>query len=568
MTRAPSRLPLLIALSLLTAGIAVAGSSTTLASEPQVVREEPADEQPPRNLTLEGQLTNASSGEPVPDAEIRVANVWTDEGGDHRSREVLETETDQEGRYALNVSRGHVEMYVDHAGYQLARAEFPIEEGRQVDLPLEPASRDHAVIEGTVTSGGEEPIADAYVRVSAVHDDCEEREDCKRAHATRTTGDEGSAREVETEQGSITVRYEAREDRYVTTRTDEGGRYEARVPEGTYEVRAHAEDHLQADTRVEAQAGASHEADLALTPIPAASVTVEGQVVDDAGDPITHADVSLENQRWGTRNHTTTDEEGRFRLAIQPGYTTLEIRAGEAYRVACAEPEGPTGDGGDARPRDCDPHHERSQAYLPHTRTLQPEVGQTVEVDQRLQPKPQPDTRIDGWVVNASSGEAVPDARLVFVNEETNDWGQARTAQDGSFQIRVDDGYHTVRIHADGYFANATVHEVDGDERLRFQLTPGEPAHGGCCYRVQHEPAHDGAVDAERDSLAEGGDSGNAAGSPSGEQVYAGGPADLGPPPAPDEEGTAPYRDAPGLGAVGLAFAVAAGAALVGRRGT
>lgn len=565
MTRAPSRLPLLIAISLLTAGLAIAGTPSSLASEAgdtAVVREEPNDAEPPRNSTLAGQLTNASSGEPVAGAELRLLNVWEGEDGEHKGRDILHAETDEEGRYRVNVSQGRLDLRIDHPGYQLARAELPIDGNLTLDVPLEPARQDQAVVEGTVTSEDGAPLAEAYVRVNAVHD-CEEREDC----ATHARGDRGSAREVETDQGSITIHYDPREDRYVGTQTDEDGRYEVRVPPGTYRVQAHAEDHLRERTRVETQAGQRHQVDLSLEEIPSASVTVEGRIVDEqTGEAVPHARVSLDNQRWGTHNSTYADEDGRFQLAIQPGYVIVEIRADEGYRLPCEPREhGEPGDGGDAEPRGCQ-RQQREQAYMPWTATLAPDEGQTVTIDQALQPKPVPETRIDGWVVNASSGEAVPNATLLFANEETNEWGRAETAQDGSFEIRVDDGYHTVRIHAEGYFANATVLAVDGDERARFELTPGQPADGGCCYRVHHETATDGAggdeaaageVDASRDAQA----------SPSGEQTYAGGPADLGPPPAPSEKGTAPYRDAPGLGAVGLALALGAGAVLVGRRG-
>lgn len=567
MSPSRSRLPLLIALSLLTAGLAIVGPPPGLAEEGHnatVVRDEPEEHDPPRNLTLEGQVTNASSGEPVADLEIDIYNVWSSDDGERYGRDRLRAATDEAGRYSVNVSPGEVRMRIDDARYQGARTEFSIEDDLELDLPLEPVDPDRPRIHGTVTSEDGETIEGAHVRIAFSYDDCEERDDCERDHRPPRR-QERETREVETEQGTVEIRYEPREDRYVSTQTDADGSYEVRVPAGPYEVSVRHEDYLSEDTKVEAQQGESVRANVSLTTIPPASVTVEGRVLDQAtGDPIEGARVSLNNQAWGTRASTRTDGEGAFELSIQPGYTSLEIRAGETYYVPCEEPQ-EEGDGGDERAKArCEPRRERSTAYLPVSTTLRPDANETIEIEQALQPEPEPDTQIEGWVTNASSGEPIPNASLHVVNEETNEWGRAETGDDGSFRIAVNEGYYTVRVRAEGYFANATNLEVDDDgERITLELTPGQSRERGCCY-----VAHDGAIEEEaaasgtsREASADAGGS-----TSSGEETYQGGPGELGPPPSSASQQPTALQNVPTLGVLGLAGLLAGAAVAVGRR--
>jgi hypothetical protein len=561
----------LIAISLLTAGIAVAvGSTTTLASEAEptaVAREE--TEQGPRNLTLEGQVTNASSGEPVAGLELRIHNVWETRDGDeqYRSRDSLSAATDDEGRYSVNVSEGHVDLRIDDESYQRAYAEFSVRNDTRLDIPMEPVSQDLARVHGTVTSEDGDPIEDAYVQISPVPEGCEDAWDCEQhPKDARAAGDRSSSREVETDEGTVEITYHPRSDRHVRAETGPQGDYEVRVPDGHYRIFVRADGHLNARTSVEAPEGASARADASLTPFPPRSVSVEGAIVDqDTDEPIEAAEIRVENLKWGTDNRTRTDEDGRFQLSIEPGYALVQIRADETYHVPCQPAdEGTEEDDGNGANRTevCDNRRERSTAYLPIETTIQTEAGQTVAFDRGLQPEPQPDARLDGWVVNASTGEAVPDAQLQIRNEETGEWGQAATGEDGSFQVDVDEGYYTVRVRADGYYGNATNVQVDGDERITVQLTPGQPAddryhHGRVAYDgVEETEAGDGGME---DAASE--PTGSSSG---GEEAYQGGPAELGPP-SGKKMGVDPVKNAPGPGVLAGLAVVGVGAALARR---
>lgn len=566
MRSTPRCLPLLIALSLLTAGIALASSPTGSASEEPrsttVVRDQP-DEPGPRNLTLQGQVVNASSDEPIEDVDVQIHNRWRTEDGHHGGYGEYTARTNETGHYQVNVSEGEVRLRVDEADYQRLHASFSIEENLTLDLPLEPAEADLALVHGTVTSEGEGPIEGAYVRVSPAPEECPE---CgvREHHAD---SDERSTRDVETEQGTVELVSQPRTDRYVSDVTDEEGRYEMRVPDGRYHVRARAQDHLSAATIADAPSEGSIEANLSLTPIPDASVTIEGQVQDAQTDePIEQARISLDNQRWGTHNATRTGEDGRFSLAIQPGYTTIRVSADDSYYVACKAQPVEEGEGGDAsrpRPADCG-RHERGQAYLPQTRTIDASENATVDLQPRLEPEPEPSARIEGWAVNASSGEGVPNATIWIREETTGDWGRAETGPDGSYAIPVREGYYTVRVHADGYFTNATNLRVDDGQTVRssLNLTPGQAADRGCCIAY----AADGVSrDVARESTDEAEAGGGADGSPQGAPSFKGGPGELGSVPTSSSTGPSEGRPAPPLGLAGVIGVLASGAALGAR---
>lgn len=569
MNRRTFPLTALIALSLLTAGLALAGTPTSLAS-PTVPAEEDGKPQGPRNLTLDGQVVNESSGEPIEGVQVEVGNAWTSEDGHYRSHDRFETTTNETGHYEIDVSEGEVDLTVDEPRYQRLRTEFQIEDDVTLDLPLKEANGNRTTILGTVTSEEGEPIEGAHVRVHPAPRDCPDEDPCRHPEPARERRDEDrrSEREVETSQGTVTLVYEPRTDRHVSDETGSDGSYEVRVPPGSYQVRAHAEDHLDARTIVEGRAGDHVQANLSLEAIPPATVTVEGVVQDaQTGEPIEWAQISVDNQRWGTYNRTHTDEDGRFSMQVRPGYAHVDVHANEEYYVPCAE-HGRTAEGvepGRARQEDCDPHRERDHGYLPWSSTIQPEAGQTVQIEEDLNRQPAPSSTFEGWVVNASSGEPVPNATLVFENEVTNEWGRATAGPNGSYQIDVREGYYTVRVQAKGFFGNVTNLAIQEDQvrRVSLNLTPGEPADSR--YRVYpvststSAAGGDASASTQTDALAEN--------DPGGRQAFSGGAGDLGPYPGLEQHGEpSSSLQASSIGLVGAGVSLAMAAAVVRRR--
>lgn len=577
---------LLIAASLLTAGLALAGTPNALASETEEANateassaesrayegnaepDRPSEEQGPRNLTLQGQLVDADTGEPVPDIQLTIHNRWVSEDEHHGGAERLTARTNGTGHYSIDVSQGDIRLSIDVAAYQLVRSSFDIEDDLTLDVPLEPVAKERAHIRGTVTSEDGEALSTANLRIFASSQDREEY------HHERRDSREQDSREVETEQGTIVLSYEPRDDRSVYVHADEDGVYEAVVPAGSYVVHARAEDHLSDRTEIDAGEGEQVQANISLTRIPGPSVTLEGTVVDaDSQEPIEHARISVDNQRWGTYEGARTDEDGSFSMEVRPGYAIVEIRAHESYYVPCEEPHtaedsSEDNDEGDTatatssttpQSEDCDSRQERDRGYFPRAVTIQSSANETIEISPALEPEPVSDARIEGWILNASSQEPIEGVQVMVRNELTRDWGRAATGEDGSFALDVSEGYYSVRVRADGYFMNATNLQVEEGEthRTTLELTPGQAA-GGCCYHA--EPVAESSASADRSAgglEAEDGASMDASAAigdtSSGEQAFEGGPGDLGPHPSISTQGDPGQAPVPAPGAAALA---------------
>lgn len=537
----------LIALSMLTTGLAVVSGSTASAdseAEPRPAYRE-GNESGPRGLTLEGNLTHAETGEPLEGLELSIENHFIDRRTDPAQRgfERFETTTDEGGRYAVNVSYGRVRLSIDEPDYQRVHASFEMQDNLTLDIPVRPVNESLATIEGQVTDTDGQPLEDASVSVRATDRGHCEGDVC---HAERTSRAERE-HVVHVDDETIVIRYNPRTDRHTWTRTDAAGTYSVRVPPGSYAVEARAHEHLEERTEVEVAENGTAEANLSLTPIPPDSVTVTGVVRDaETGEPIPYAEVTVRNDVWGAFNHTRADEDGSYAVGTKPGHAIVSVRAEERYWVPCedhrAEPVA-DGDGGDAsKPRPaCDGSRERDPAYLPRVASFTPEADETIELPPALERAPGPDATFSGWVVNASSDEGVPNATVTFRNEETNEWGRVQTDADGSYSIDVRAGYYTIHVRAPDHLSNATNARIEAgeDQRLTLEVQPGQTRHEGCCIAYAErsasgtavEDGHAGAEggDASRDVAHEGaGDSASASDTPDGRQAFEGSGGGLG----------------------------------------
>lgn len=67
---------------------------------------------PPENSIIKGYVTDFSTGDPIPDADLEL--YWTDNEGNYRYNK---TNTDSFGFYSFNVAKGVIEMFVNAEGY-------------------------------------------------------------------------------------------------------------------------------------------------------------------------------------------------------------------------------------------------------------------------------------------------------------------------------------------------------------------------------------------------------------------------------------------------------------------
>lgn len=580
-TRLPTWLAALIALSMLTTGLAVVSGSTATAegdAESSPTYRSPAHvkgESGPRGLTLTGNVTHAETGEPLEGLEISLENRFIDRRSDPAERgfERSETTTDEDGRYAVNVSYGHVRLSIDDPRFQGIHASFEMQDNLTLDIPVRPVNESLATVEGQVTDKDGQPLEDASVSVRAM-----DRVHCEGdvCHAERTSRAD-SDHVVHVDDETIVIRYEPRTDRHAWTQTDASGAYSVRVLPGSYAVEARAHEHLEERTEVEFAENGTAQADLSLTPIPPDSVAITGTVRDaETGDPIPYAEVTVQNDVWGAYNHTRADEDGSYAIGTKPGHAIVSVRADERYWVPCEEPRTePVADDDAAasKPRPaCDGSRERDQAYLPRVASFTPDADETIELSPELERSPGPDATFSGWVVNASSEEGVPNATVTFRNEETNEWGRVQTDADGSYSIDVRAGYYTIHVRAPDHLSNATNEriEVGEDQRLTLEVEPGETRHDRCCFAYAERSTGasmdaDGAAgdDGENRDVAHEGtaDRATASDTPDGRQAFEGSSGGLGPYPGAETNSDGGTQATPLPSVLGTIALVGLGAA-------
>lgn len=501
------------------------------------------------SLVLHGRTFDHGTDDPVPGVDLVVENRWDSQDGSDDGHRTVRLTSSPNGSYAVQVHPGDIEIRADTTGYGETFGFFPIDEDRTVDVPMV-ATDDHgATVTGQLRSTNGTPIADG--RVSAEPDHRRGCDDGPCA-ASAPVPDPDSRR---IEEDGVSFRVETRTPRYASITTDADGRWQLSIREGPIRIQAWAHDHVGTDRTLQAEAGRTHTVNLTVTPIPPDSVRWTGQVTDaETGEAIEQALVTVETPRWGERNATRTDEQGRYEITAKPGYTIVTARAQERYATECEVHHGstPSSQGASARdgegqgdeevreasatrpqpePERCQVH-EREHAYHPRSATLVTEANTTTERSFDLERAPEPDATLRGWIVNASSQEGVPDVDVRVRNEDTNDWGRATTDANGSFTLDVRAGYHTLETWARGYFRAVENVDVEPGETVEvaIEVTPGEPRYRwGCCVAVaaSMDAAHGGQAPARANTSTTA--NAPAPEGASGEATYAGGPGHLGP---------------------------------------
>lgn len=527
---------------------------------------------------LYGRTQAHDGGEAVPGVQVTVqlegyaraaSPTPPDDGYEHGEAErppTFAVVSDDDGTYALELAQGEWELEARRDGYDVTQAQVEVRQDRRVDVPVRASATEAARLSGVVRSSDGGPLAGAEVSVRLASDSCEP-DGCP-------DGDE-----VRRESDGVRFFIEPAARRYDWTTTASDGRWRLSVYPGSIEVEARAREHLPEARSLEVRGGESREVNLTLQAVPPASIGLHGTVTDAAtGDPVQGALVDVRNEKWGTRNATRTDANGSYRIQVRPGYTVLRFSAPRETHPVCvrAVPEPVTDDeaGGATasstvvRPAPCrEPQLERERGYLPRFRTFVAGGDGDREVSPALVPAPARSATIQGWVLNASSGQEIPNVTVSLRNEVTDERAWARTDDDGSFAVNVTPGYYTLRAPArqrspDHYPAVTNVQVGPNVTRtLALNLTPGTPR-DRCCVVYGYSGAS-GTPDARE---AAGGSSGGAPGTPaSGVRSPGGGlgpydPSKLGTTAGAASQGGGAAT--PGPGAAGVAGILAAAGAL------
>jgi protocatechuate 3,4-dioxygenase beta subunit len=450
------------------------------------------------------------------------------------------TVTARDGSYALAVEPGTVVLAASKAGYGDTSQQVDASKDAQQDLKLLAIPPQSAVLQGTVTDAKTgQPLADAWVSAYPnVMYAQPAPASAPPADANSTSAGSGGAAAP---SGAIAMPCYGcgPYPQGNSTQTDRSGHYRMAMFPGTYNLNVGAQDHGSWSEQVVLADNQTLTRDAKLAPIPPDSVRIHGQVLDAAtGKPVPGAYVSIENPQWGGYNGTQAGSDGSFDLRTKPGWSLVWVRADVyGYPVPVAVPacppeadcvaKGEPNPGAPAQP---------GKAYYPWAQGGSYAEGQDVPLAPKLQPKPAADVPIKGYVLNASSGKPIPGAWVNVHNEDTGDWGQVQTDQDGSYSLLGRAGVHTLTAYGDGYFQNAVVASVpEQGLRVDLHLEPGRSNGGGCCIayaegRATAAPAPAAAPAAGGPAAAGAGDStaGMASVQGSGAQTYKSAPG-LGP---------------------------------------
>ncbi|MGQ0535766.1 MAG: carboxypeptidase regulatory-like domain-containing protein [Methanobacteriota archaeon] len=441
----------------------------------------------PAEFTISGTVRDARTQEPLGGATTHV--TIRSEGGGLASE--MDVTSDASGRFSFRAPRGAgVELRSDAAGYNPSHDYVYVQGDQSIEVFLSPRPKDEGTIRGRVTDVATGlPIANVTVRVHPEH---------------VYYGADDRAVEAESGSGtaSTTIRppdcYDCYQWYENKTATDITGAYEIHVPRGGVRVSFEVPNYGQESRRVDVAPGETEVVDAALTKVPGRTVVFRGVVLDErTGEPVPGAQVSAENAEWSEYQGATTDRSGRFEIRIRPGYTHLRVYA-ESYGVIVAEEavavEGSGGTEGSAAepgPKTAEriappPTEGPRKSYYPWIRTFRTTDGEVVDVTARILPKPEPTAVLVGYVVDATTNQAIPGAWVNVWNMDTGDWGNAQTDENGSWRVRVRPGYHGIQVSAEDHFWNSTDVRVQGpgEVRLDLYLEPGTP-------KYYYEPCED-----------------------------------------------------------------------------
>lgn len=538
------------------------------------------------DIELTGRLVDEDTGEPVPNTTLVINNRGP--GPDEDTRRRLQTGPD--GSFNTSLSAGQVFLFVhDLDGYKDLRASFEIRNDTHVELPLLTGDEDPGTIEVRVVDAETgRNIPDAHVRASANPQDVTCKDEPCRWDRPGTDRRERTVTDNAGDEVQVELVHRSRLDPYQSDRTDDEGRVRFQVPPGTYEIRARADEHLDNQTTTTVAANETKNVSIALTPLPERTVELSGQVTEEgSGDGIPYAEIEVTNQKWGTHAKTRADEDGRYEISVRPGYVTFRVEADKHYRAPCPEAgsdERSDRDAGipEGRGEPC-PAQERETRFFAFADTFRANASESSTIDVQLGAPAAPNASLDGWVVNATTGEAIESASVTLHSQWTTDRGLAETGENGSFQIPIRSGPYVVRVSVDGYYDFAqTIHVPEDGERVTFELEPGEPLRGGCCrgHVVTSEPRSTGSSAAGDDA---GGSGSSSQGSGTSSESYAsdeagaqaeegsslafqGGPGDLGPPPTAQDDSGDRENAAPAVGALLVSTVLSLGAVLFSRR--
>lgn len=534
-------------------------------------------------------------GDPIEGALV-TGNTWEGTG----SQDSDETGDDGWATLSLSAARGGVSA--THEDYYGGWAEFDATDGdAEVEVRMQEKPQPDARLTGIVVDEENRPVEGAELHI---------RPDYQYWYLR---------------QEKMAAPFYCCPETIVAT-TDDDGRFDVEVYSGSLWIDVYAKGYAGQNERVAVESGDTTDVTIHVVKVPPKDATVSGRVVDaTTGLPVENAGVSLQNLEWSDYGWATTGKDGRFEITTYPGYVQLSVWANQGPVCIAADTATTDAAEGGASSPPSEGNTTSADAYgaAAEERAAEGAVASDVAIwpgpctfeqpvvqyytfvvqfdvesgdnprDARLERKPEPSVELVGYVVDPETDGAIPGAWVNVRNEDTGEWGNAQTDEDGSYRLMVRPGHLVLDASAEGHFAKSETLVVTEEGRfrhdveLRAGVTRWVPCDGCYPYAVAES---DGKYYAGADGMQSGGGRApampvsDAAGAPSmeesgarslagddaastsaGRQVYSGGGGGLGPYKATDAA-TPGGNEAPGAGLALAVLALAAVALLARRR--
>lgn len=425
-----------------------------------------------------------------------------------------QAETASDGAFKLTITAGFRSISVSQArGFQEIYEERFVDGTGSLELKLAPVPPQDARIVGTLRDQNGQPLSGVRVEVYSYPN---------YDRPMPVEGDGGNGASTTTSSSApAKASYYYGGSNY--TVSDANGRYEVRVYGGSsVSLSVYQEGFAPFNANPSVGNGETKTLDIELQKYPEKTARITGRVVDaETGKTVPFIGVNLRSPRFGlyecSRDEAfesdhgevqstvarsdglsvspgyypyrdpgcaiTVRSDGTFEGLVTPGYSNLNVYA-DSYR-SCSESRDADG----SSSRTCGPE------YLSWSRSLNLPANQTTNLVVELMPRPAPDAVVSGYLVDAKTGKAIPNAQISFSNEETYAYGYAQTDADGSYKLRLRHGYHSVSAYAEGHLSwqgNLLVEE--GEQPFDVKMEPGQESYGGCggCYGCCYAMASDG----------------------------------------------------------------------------
>lgn len=187
----------------------------------------------------------------------------------------------------------------------------------------------------------------------------------------------------------------------------------------------------------------------------AGTAVLTGTVVDaSSGEPLPRVEVRVENRAADAFNWTYTARDGTYRIEVPAGDLLVGFHPNRTVPPSCQDTPAEMGRSMHA----CDTV-VYDHAYAPDLRSVHAGPGSHT-LHAKLPRLEQNGTGIQGWVVDARTGEPLGNATVVLHDLSPDRWATATTDANGAWAFQLEEGPVTVRALAEGYAVSASTETV------------------------------------------------------------------------------------------------------------